>query len=284
MRRKDKLKLTFSRNWKFPGQERLSHWLKPSADFKNSFKNGITWLNNEPITIYTSADSYIEWTILSTGTYESEIEKLIAISLKEGDIALDIGANIGLQSLRMSNQVGASGKVIAFEPLPYLQEKFRRNSDLNQARNIQLMPFALSDEAGSFNYLIDENSWNQGTFSLGNPAQGNASCLIEVKVADQLDEIQQLERLDLIKIDVEGFEFPVLKGLKGTLSRFAPRIIFEYDANYWKANQHLIQECAVFLHQLKYDLYQINSIGCELVTYPEMIESGNLFCIPKGKQ
>ncbi|MGV8879827.1 MAG: FkbM family methyltransferase [Sphingobacteriaceae bacterium] len=283
MQRKDKIKLAFSRNWKFPGQERLSHWLKPSADFKKSFKNGIAWLNNEPIAIYTSADSYIEWTIVSTGTYEAEIEKLIAISLKEGDVALDIGANIGLQSLRMSNQVGASGNVIAFEPLPYLQEKLLSNCRLNHARNIQLMPFALSDEPGSFHYLIDESSWNQGTFSLGYPALGNTSCLVEVKVADHLKEIQQLKRLDLIKIDVEGFEFPVLKGLKNTLCKFSPRIIFEYDVNYWKANEHLIQECAAFLHQLNYDLYQINNIGCELITDSEMIEGGNLFCIPNAK-
>lgn len=283
MKRKDKIKLTLSRNWKFPGQERLSHWLTPSTAFKKSFKDGITWLSNEPIAIFTSADSYIEWTILSTGTYEAEIEKLIAISLKEGDIALDIGANIGLQSLRMSKLVGASGKVIAFEPLPYLQEKFKKNSGLNKAQNIHLMPFALSDKEGNFTYLINESSWNQGTFSLGNLNDGNTSCAVEVKIGDQLEEIKQLGRLDFLKIDVEGFEFPVLKGLKSTLHKFKPRIILEYDANYWLANHYYIHDCTDFLYQLGYDIYQINSMGCELITDIQMIKSGNLFCIAAHK-
>src|SRR5476651_734254 len=102
MKRADRIKLNFTRNWNLPGKERLSHWLKPSAALKSTINNGIVWLNSEDIAIYTSADSYIEWTILSTGTYEDEINKLIRISLKNGGNALDIGGNIGLQSIRMS--------------------------------------------------------------------------------------------------------------------------------------------------------------------------------------
>src|ERR1700753_2160835 len=136
MKRKDRIKLDFTRNWKLPGKERLSNWLKPSDGTKSALKNGITWLSNEDIAIFTTTDNYIEWTLLSNGTYEEEINKLIRISLKPGNTALDIGANIGLQTIRMAQSVGNDGYVYSFEPLNYLREKFIRNIALNKLGNV----------------------------------------------------------------------------------------------------------------------------------------------------
>src|SRR5476651_1438788 len=106
MKRSDRIKLNFIRNWRLPGRERLANWFKPSIQLKAKLNNGIVWLADEDIAIYTTADNYIEWTILTTGTYEDEISKLIRISLKIGGVALDIGGNIGLQSIRMSQCAG----------------------------------------------------------------------------------------------------------------------------------------------------------------------------------
>ncbi|MGZ3757843.1 MAG: FkbM family methyltransferase [Mucilaginibacter sp.] len=279
MRRIDRIKLNFIRNWNFPGKERLSHRFKPSPQLKSEVQNGITWLNTEDIAIYTSADSYIEWTILSTGTYEDEIGKLIKISLNHGDTALDIGANIGLQSLRMSRSVSPTGKVYAFEPIEYLQQKFKNNIALNKASNVELLPFALSDEASETDFKIDKSAWNQGTFSLMNNA-GSDSQRVLIKVGDDLPEIQALTQLALIKIDVEGFENQVLKGLKKTLAKHKPRLIFEYDYNYWVAAGQDITDCFNFLQALDYAIYQINSLSCKLVAAPNQVEGGNLFCVP----
>jgi FkbM family methyltransferase len=277
MKRKDRIKLDFTRNWKLPGKERLSGLLKPSVDFKAKLKNGITWLVNEDIAIYTTADNYIEWSIISTGTYEDEINKLIRISLKSGNAALDIGGNLGLQSLRMAQCVGIEGTVYAFEPLSYLQQKFKNNVALNSATNVTLFPFALSDAAGEAEFTISENLWNQGTFSLGDKGDGTTSQKVIIKVADEMSEIQKLKSLSLIKLDVEGFEFPVLKGLLKTLSEHKPRIIFEYDENYWLKNGHYIADCFEFLTGLNYKLYQVTSVGCEYIEHADDIIGGNLF-------
>src|SRR5260221_3267658 len=102
MKRSDRIKLTFTRNWNLPGRERLSNWLRPSDKFKKDLSGGIVWLAGEDIAIYTSADSFIEWAILSTGTYEEEVGRMIKLSLTDGSVAIDIGANIGLQSIRMA--------------------------------------------------------------------------------------------------------------------------------------------------------------------------------------
>jgi FkbM family methyltransferase len=281
MKRSDRIKLDFTRNWNFPGKERLSHLFKPSDQLKQSINNGIVWLNNEDIAIYTTADNYIEWAILSTGTYEDEINKLIRISLRPGDIAIDIGGNIGLQSIRMGLCVGNEGKVLAFEPLNYLREKLERNISLNQLNNITVFPFALSDMASEAEFNIDTKAWNQGTFSLKN-AHGSTKQQVTVKVADDFPGINSLLKIDLIKIDVEGFEYNVLRGLKATLLKQRPRIIFEFDSNYWTAPDQNITDCYHFLKALGYDLYQITAVGCELIKCAEDIIGGNLFCIPNG--
>jgi FkbM family methyltransferase len=279
MRRIDRIKLDFTRNWKLPGKERLSNWLKPSGKFKSAIIDGIVWLSDENIAIHTSADSYIEWTILSTGTYEYEINKLIRISLKNGDNALDIGGNIGLQSIRMAQCVGDTGKVYAFEPLIYLQKKLSRNISLNKVLNITIFPCALSDKESEADFAINKASWNQGTFSLTNDISGAEKQHVIVKVADHMSEIQSLSSLGLVKIDVEGFEYQVLQGLTQTLQKHKPRIIFEYDKNYWAKTNQNISDCYAFLSTLGYTCYQISPVGCELLKDAESINSGNLFCI-----
>jgi FkbM family methyltransferase len=283
MKRIDRIKLDFTRNWKLPGKERLSRWLSPSKELKANIKNGIVWLSDEDIAIYTSADSYIEWTILSTGTYEDEINKLIRISLKNGGNALDIGGNIGLQSIRMSQCAGDMGKVYAFEPLAHLQEKFTRNILLNKANNVTLLPYALSDQEGEADFVVDKTQWNQGTFSLAGSNNGSEKQHVIIKIGDALPEIQNLTSLDLIKIDVEGFEYQVLQGLGQTIKKHKPRIIFEYDSNYWLKTGQNITDCYNFLSTMAYEFYQITPVGCELIKEVGNIDSGNLFCMPAGK-
>lgn len=280
MKRTDRIKIDFIRNWNLPGKERLAHWFKPSAQLKANFNKGIIWLNNEDIAIHTTADNYIEHTILTTGTYEDEINKLIRISLKPGDVALDIGANIGLQSIRMSQCVGSKGVVYAFEPLKHIQQKFTNNIALNKCANVTMFPFALSDTDGDTQVSINEHIWNQGSFSLGQHQGGTSTQQIAIKAGDGIPEIGQLQQLDLIKIDVEGFEFHVLRGLKNTLQKHKPRIIFEYDSNYWASVQQNITDCYHFLTELNYSVYQVTSVGCELITTPGAIAGGNLFCLP----
>jgi FkbM family methyltransferase len=279
MKRSDRIKLNFTRNWRLPGRERLSGLLKTSKQLKTSISNGIIWLADEDIAIYTSADNYIEWTILSTGTYEDEINKLIKISLNQGDIALDIGGNIGLQSIRMSKSVGEHGKVFAFEPLAHLQEKFSRNIKLNKAGNIKLFPYALSNVECEADFHINKGNWNQGTFNISNNQEGTEVQHVIIKIGDDIPDIKALKTIDLVKIDVEGFEYQVLLGLKQTISKHKPRIIFEYDSNYWQENGQSINECFNLLSSLNYTLYQITPVGCELIQHSMAAVSGNLFCI-----
>ncbi|MFC0514561.1 FkbM family methyltransferase [Mucilaginibacter angelicae] len=281
MKRTDRIKLSFLRNWQLPGRERLSRWLKTSAATQTALIDGITWLNQEDLAVYTTSDNYIEHMVLVSGVYETEIRTLINLSLKPGFTALDIGANIGIQSIRMANRVGTGGKVYAFEPLGYLQEKFKKNLALNHCTNVSLFPIALSDKEETRSIRINEHNWNQGTFSLNDTGTGQTQQELTVRIGDQVAEIAGLERLDLIKVDVEGFEYHVLRGLKNTIMRHRPRIIFEYDAAYWTRTGQSITDCLAMLHHCGYRTYQIYAAGCELIRDPALIASENLLAIPE---
>jgi hypothetical protein len=86
--------------------------------------------------------------------------------------------------------------------------------------------------------------------------------------------------LHLIKIDVEGFEFQVLRGLRQTIEKHKPRIIFEYDKGYWQNTGQAIADCFLFLQQMNYTLYQVTPVGCTILADSSIVESGNLFCMP----
>jgi FkbM family methyltransferase len=283
MKRTDRFKLDFTRNGKLPGKHRLSNLLKPSGELKEMVNDGIAWLTGEDIAIYADSNSYIEWQILINGTYEDEINKLIRISLKPGENALDIGGNIGLQSIRMSQQAGASGTVLAFEPLTHLQERFKRNMDLNKCKNVRLLPYALALEEKTALFNADVKAWNQGAFSLrANNSTGGKEQRVVIKKGDNITEIQELVSLSLIKIDVEGFEYQVIQGLEATIRKHLPRIIFEYDANYWTATGQDIKECHRFLTNMGYMFFQITEVACLRISSAEQIVGGNLFCLPNA--
>ncbi|MDB5117667.1 MAG: hypothetical protein JWQ79_3159 [Mucilaginibacter sp.] len=155
---------------------------------------------------------------------------------------------------------------------------------LNQVKNVSLLPFALSNVSSAEDFKITRNSWNQGTFNLNHSDTGEETQKVFIRVADDLDELKNLTRLDLVKIDVEGFEYRVLKGLFNTLYRFRPRIIFEFDHNYWLKSGNDIAACYNLLQSLHYALYQITSVGCEYIHSLNDIKNGNIFCIQENSE
>jgi hypothetical protein len=137
----------------------------------------------------------------------------------------------------------------------------------------------LSDQDGEALFKTNPGAWNQGTFSLGSTEKGTSEQLVSVKTGDDVPEVKKLKTLALIKIDVEGFEFQVLKGFKETLAKHKPRLIFEYDPHYWIKAGQSVMDCYSFLTALNYTLYQITPVGCQRINNPETIEGGNIFCL-----
>lgn len=156
--------------------------------------------------------------------WEYPVTELLASLLEPGMCCLDVGANIGYYSI-MAGARGAS--VHCFEPVPHLYEKLRENIALNPAAQISAYRLALAEESGSASFFVVHDASNLGLSSLEASA-GAEEISVETKTLDDLVREQGINRVDLIKVDVEGAEERVFQGAAGLLkSDSAPDIIFE---------------------------------------------------------
>jgi len=179
----------------------------------------------------------------------------------------------------MAQEAKQTGKVIAFEPVNHLRERLEKNVALNRATQIEVLPYALSDFSGTSTMNINPKDENQGTASLSE----NGNTEIQVRKGDDLLNEMKIERLDFIKIDVEGFEYQVLRGLKENIQRFRSSIVFEYDNYYAKERgEKSYADFYQFFDELNYTLFGVNEIGGELLNKNSQKIEANVLAIPQN--
>jgi FkbM family methyltransferase len=133
--------------------------------------------------------------------------------LRSGDVFFDIGSNIGLFSLHASVIVGESGKIIAFEPTPDSFKKLVENIELNNIKNILPVNIGLSDKKGFLELNISGNgydAWN--SFANLNDNYYIEKRAVEVLTLDDFIAQNNISKINLIKLDVEGWELFVIRG------------------------------------------------------------------------
>ena len=147
-----------------------------------------------------------------------EIQLLEQLRNKVSDFShtIDIGGNIGNHSFYFTNICGAK-KITAFEPIKSNANLFKINNPLAKLYNV-----ALSDFEGSCD-MFNPNPWNEGTYKMGSSSNFKTYPQIEVKIFDNFN----LKDISFVKIDVEGEEVKVLKGMKNTLSSNLPQLCVE---------------------------------------------------------
>ncbi len=136
--------------------------------------------------------------------------------LRPGGIFIDVGANVGYLSAIAASLVGPRGQIHCFEPVPRYVLSLRRLVELNPRHFIVVSPFAVGAVAGVSNVHITREP-GQNTLVAGYKSGAEVRASIEVPVVrlDSYIEAHELARIDLIKIDAEGFELPILEGLTG---------------------------------------------------------------------
>lgn len=149
------------------------------------------------------------------------IELLFRVS-RPGDVFYDIGASIGTHSILMAKYLGPSGRVIAFEPEPNSHGRFLANIDLNGVSNISVFPVALGEEEKSGSL---RNVEGLGTFTLTLPEGETGAAAVKIVQGDRFRDDQRLPVPGVVKIDVEGYEYSVLRGLRRTLSDPSCRVL-----------------------------------------------------------
>lgn len=152
----------------------------------------------------------------------------LAKRIMRGAVLFDIGANVGTWSLILSDAVGPSGMVCAFEPAKGTYDTLSRNIVLNTASNIRCFQCALADAESRLRLYHDVDCSRN---SLGQTRNADHADYEEVasRTLDGVVEDIRLDRLDFMKLDVEGAEPLVLNGALRTLHRFKPVVLFEVN-------------------------------------------------------
>jgi FkbM family methyltransferase len=163
------------------------------------------------------------------GIYERENVDVLTSFLRSDSVFLDIGANLGFFSLVVGDRMRRVGRVIAFEPQPKMVELFRRSCFLNGLDGvITIHSVGLSNEPGSFPLWSPKGHTGGATLGEVEEHQRLGFDRIEIQTV-RLDDFLPLDFVcDLVKIDVEGHELEVLKGMKAITARSPKiKILFE---------------------------------------------------------
>jgi len=196
--------------------------------------------------------------IFLTGDYERPTSALIRTLAAEGSTVLDVGANIGFFSLLAARSVGATGRVLAFEPVAATCAQLRANLQLNAAGNIAVHELALSDRDGTV-AIYEGPGRNRGLSSMRPIEEASALRAVPAAAFDSLDAGDA--RISLIKIDVEGAEQLVLEGMLRTLEKHRPHLIVEITQRFLAAFGHSAGSLCALLAPLGYDAYEITDEG-----------------------
>jgi len=149
------------------------------------------------------------------GKGEKRVLSSLVSLLQNGDIVYDVGANVGTYSVILAKSVGASGKVFAFDPETESLVRLEENIKLNNLNNVAVINKALGEKTVSGKLYI---SGTTGNFSLVNIYDKEAkSETVEIVNGDDFAKQQNIPAPKAVKIDVEGYEYSVLLGLKQTL-------------------------------------------------------------------
>jgi FkbM family methyltransferase len=169
------------------------------------------------------ANQWVDWCALFHGCYElADITVMRDILSKISDaVALDIGANVGHHSLALA---GVAAKVHAFEPYPPRLECLRTNVMRNRHLSITIHPLALGldDGEASFRLPVSEE-WAGVQFDPKGPLR------FPIRNGDRYLTEQGIDRVNFIKLDVDGNEFDILRGLSGTIEKWRPYLAMELN-------------------------------------------------------
>ncbi|MDX8430221.1 MAG: FkbM family methyltransferase (plasmid) [Candidatus Algichlamydia australiensis] len=179
-------------------------------------------------------------TVLNFGEYEREESYWIYELVTDGDVILDLGANVGWYSINLSKRFPNS-KILAFEPIDETYDYLLKNISLNKIANVKTFNFGLSDQEKieSFFYFRGGSAISSIKNLIDHAGSRKKNCI--VKKLDDVIQNEELDEVSFVKMDIEGAELLALKGSLSTINKYYPIIFAElyqvwcrkflYDAN-----------------------------------------------------
>jgi len=205
-------------------------------------------------------NDWIQENIFFLDKYEESELKFIKKSINKGDVFIDIGANIGIHSLFASNLVGEKGKVISFEPFSINYNSLIKNISLNNSRNIVLEKLAISAKESLVNIFYNCKDYNFGMASSYLTNYTNSE-KVKSTTLDLYLKNKSFDRIDFIKLDIEGGEYPALLGMKNSLKKYHPILLVEILDNNTLTQSDNEKNIINFFKKIGYVKYFIKNNG-----------------------
>ena len=232
-------------------------------------RQGLRWLLNP--------EDYPHYNLYWFGAYNKwEVWHLEQASPPDGTF-FDIGANYGYYSLMLASHLGPRFTVHAFEPNPPTMARLRHHCEINGLeKRIHCHSLGLSDHAGQAGLTLRGDNSGAAFLSEG---QG-----IQLSTLDLFCRERKINRIDSMKIDVEGAEEKLLRGGMESLERFRPAIIIELNPPALRRSGASAESVVSILKSLGYELFELHrETKRPLGTLPDGEDYTDAFCIHKSK-
>jgi FkbM family methyltransferase len=234
----------------------------------------------------------IDFSIYLLGAFEPRTVRAYRAIVKPGQTVIDIGANIGAHTLPLAKLVGARGRVIAFEPTAFAIQKCAANVALNAELGARISLHQIMLVENEEHSLPPQvfSSWPLvGTGALHERHRGR---LMETRggraaTLDQIANELKLAELHFIKLDVDGYEYPVLAGGRKTLEKHRPLIAMELAPYVHAERGYSLKQLVLTLRDAGYQLRHISNftpLPLDPVMLSEMIPDGgsvNVLAVPR---
>jgi len=201
---------------------------------------------------------------------EPGVEKILNENLSEGETFVDIGAYIGYYSILARNIVGEQGKVISFEPNPESYKMLKKNITLNGYENIIAENIALSDEEGFLKLFIGKYTDDSSSLFLAEEVNEGRYVMVKTMTFDRYCEDQEIGP-SFIKIDAEGAEYKILRGMQKVIAVHHPKLMFEVHSRHLEIQGIFLHSLFDFLKEKEYEIQLINERSGEAIPVEELV-------------
>lgn len=239
------------------------------------------------LTMTLALADHMHGQIFWNGFYSRDIVLLLDRLLDPGMVVLDVGANVGEITLAAAKRVGASGRVVSFEPVAHLHAQLLTNAAANAFEQVLPVKAGALDQPGSADIYVAAGTFRDGTSHSGLGTLYSSSITsesmretIDITTIDDVVTRQGLNRVDVIKLDIEGAELPALRGAGATLAKYGPVLIIEIQDETAGRAGYRAADLLGYLDQFGYRYFTIGrKARLRPVTVATLRDFQNVVCV-----
>lgn len=204
--------------------------------------------------------------------HHGDLKDIFSPYIKDDAIVLDVGGHAG-QFTKLFAKMAPKGKVFTFEPASYTRQILQSMAGLKRLNNVFIIPFGLGDKASeqTLNVPIKKSgSVGYGLSFIGTPNSDRHDLYkdqILITTIDKIVDCFNIQRIDFIKVDIEGFEYQLLQGARESIKRFKPTLFLEICDSALCRNNSSSKDIFEFLAPFGYKSYTVDSTINALIPF-----------------